>query len=126
MQYAPSIDFSHPTHQQLVIPKFHGAKLADIPDDQLSEILPVAKRLVQAVGADNYNILQNNGRLAHQLVDHVRLSFPQRGSNITGAFPCHSKAEPGGRAGSELAIQEDGHGRSEEAARGTQGEDVIR
>jgi hypothetical protein len=22
-----------------VIPKFHGAKLADIPDDQLSEIL---------------------------------------------------------------------------------------
>lgn len=27
------------TFIQLVIPKFHGAKLADIPDDQLSEIL---------------------------------------------------------------------------------------
>ncbi len=24
---------------KLVIPKFHGAKLADIPDDQLAEIL---------------------------------------------------------------------------------------
>lgn len=24
---------------QLVIPKYHGAKLADVPDDQLSEIL---------------------------------------------------------------------------------------
>jgi hypothetical protein len=24
---------------QLVIPKFHGAKLADIPDEQLTEIL---------------------------------------------------------------------------------------
>ncbi|KAI9868416.1 MAG: Adenosine 5'-monophosphoramidase [Trichoglossum hirsutum] len=58
----------------LVIPKHHGAKLTDIPDDQLEEILvkmPVAKKLVLATGATNYNILQNNGRLAHQEVDHV-------------------------------------------------------
>ncbi|KAI1469418.1 HIT-like protein [Daldinia caldariorum] len=55
----------------LVIPKFHGAKLTDIPDDQLSEILPVAKKLVTATGATDYNILQNNGRIAHQVVDHV-------------------------------------------------------
>ncbi|KAI0382583.1 hit family protein [Hypomontagnella monticulosa] len=55
----------------LVIPKFHGAKLTDIPDDHLSEILPVAKKLVTATGAVNYNILQNNGRLAHQEVDHI-------------------------------------------------------
>ncbi|KAI0122076.1 HIT-like protein [Daldinia grandis] len=55
----------------LVIPKFHGAKLADIPDDQLSEILPVVKKLVAATGATNYNLLQNNGRIAHQVVDHV-------------------------------------------------------
>ncbi|KAI3319023.1 HIT-like domain-containing protein [Xylariaceae sp. AK1471] len=55
----------------LVIPKFHGAKLTDIPDDHLSEILPVAKKLVNATGATDYNILQNNGRIAHQIVDHV-------------------------------------------------------
>ncbi|KAK7744342.1 Adenosine 5'-monophosphoramidase [Diatrype stigma] len=55
----------------LVIPKFHGAKLTDIPDDHLSEILPVAKKLVTATGSENYNILQNNGRIAHQEVDHV-------------------------------------------------------
>ncbi|RYP73431.1 hypothetical protein DL771_003603 [Monosporascus sp. 5C6A] len=55
----------------LVIPKFHGAKLQDIPDEHLSEILPVAKKLVKATGAENYNILQNNGRIAHQVVDHV-------------------------------------------------------
>ncbi|KAL8745344.1 MAG: hypothetical protein Q9190_002505 [Brigantiaea leucoxantha] len=54
-----------------VIPKHHGAKLGDIPDDSLSEILPVAKKLAQLVNADDYNILQNNGRLAHQEVDHV-------------------------------------------------------
>ena len=56
---------------QLVIPKHHGEKLTDIPDDQLNEILPVVKRLVAATGAENYNVLQNNGRLAHQEVDHV-------------------------------------------------------
>ncbi|KAK5993122.1 Adenosine 5'-monophosphoramidase hnt1 [Cladobotryum mycophilum] len=55
----------------LVIPKHHGAKLADIPDDQLSEILPTLKKLVSATGATDYNILQNNGRIAHQQVDHV-------------------------------------------------------
>ncbi|KAI4747286.1 HIT-like protein [Aureobasidium sp. EXF-12298] len=56
---------------QLVIPKHHGAKLHDIPDDQLTEILPVAKKIAQAVNATDYNILQNNGRIAHQVVDHV-------------------------------------------------------
>jgi len=43
---------------------------------------PVAKRLAIATGAENYNILQNNGRIAHQVVDHVHfhmvclISFP--------------------------------------------------
>jgi diadenosine tetraphosphate (Ap4A) HIT family hydrolase len=59
-----------------VIPKFHGAKLVDIPDESLTEILPVVKKLAIATGADNYNVLQNNGRLAHQEVDHVCIPFP--------------------------------------------------
>lgn len=45
--------------------------MTDIPDDSLTELLPVAKKIAAASGADNYNILQNNGRLAHQEVDHV-------------------------------------------------------
>jgi diadenosine tetraphosphate (Ap4A) HIT family hydrolase len=52
----------------LIIPKHHGAKLTDIPDDQLLEILQVTKSIAKASGAENYNILQNNGRLAHQEV----------------------------------------------------------
>ena len=31
----------------------------------------MAKKLAIASGAQDYNILQNNGRLAHQVVDHV-------------------------------------------------------
>ena len=52
-------------------------KLTDIPDDQLAEVLPVAKKIATAIGSENYNILQNNGRLAHQEVDHVRHSREQ-------------------------------------------------
>ena len=59
----------------LVIPKAHGAKLTDIPDDQLAEILPVVKKLLLATGASDYNVLQNNGRIAHQEVDHVCSSY---------------------------------------------------
>ncbi|EPS37455.1 hypothetical protein H072_8837 [Dactylellina haptotyla CBS 200.50] len=57
----------------LVIPKTHGAKLFDIPDDELAEMLPVAKKLALAAGVENFNILQNNGRIAHQVVDHVHV-----------------------------------------------------
>ncbi|KAF8250112.1 HIT domain protein [Wilcoxina mikolae CBS 423.85] len=57
----------------LVIPKTHGEKLHHIPDDELSELLPVAKKLALAVGAEDYNVLQNNGRIAHQEVDHVHV-----------------------------------------------------
>ena len=32
---------------------------------------PVAKKIAKAVGMENFNVLQNNGRLAHQEVDHV-------------------------------------------------------
>lgn len=34
-------------------------------------VQPVVKKLVTATGAVDYNVLQNNGRIAHQEVDHV-------------------------------------------------------
>lgn len=32
---------------------------------------PVAKKIAQVTGAEDFNVLQNNGRIAHQVVDHV-------------------------------------------------------
>ncbi|KAF8657313.1 hypothetical protein AX16_002235 [Volvariella volvacea WC 439] len=55
----------------LVIPKYHAVKMHELPDEYLADALPIAKKIAIAQGAENYNILQNNGRLAHQLVDHV-------------------------------------------------------
>ncbi|THH11235.1 hypothetical protein EW146_g8119 [Bondarzewia mesenterica] len=55
----------------LIIPKYHAPKLHELPDEYLADALPIAKKIVKALGAENYNILQNNGRIAHQVVDHV-------------------------------------------------------
>ncbi|EHA18521.1 hypothetical protein ASPNIDRAFT_55693 [Aspergillus niger ATCC 1015] len=66
----------------LVIPKFHGAKLTDIPDEDLQEILPVAKKIAKATGAEDFNVLQNNGRIAHQVVDHIPKPNEKEGLGI--------------------------------------------
>jgi len=74
----------------LIIPKHHGAKLTDIPDDSLLEILQVTKKIAAASGAENYNILQNNGRLAHQEVDHVHFHMipkPNQEEGLSVGWP---------------------------------------
>ncbi|KAI8986161.1 HIT-like protein [Trametes punicea] len=67
----------------LIIPKYHAEKLHELPDEYFTDILPAAKKIALALGAENYNVLQsypmfstrhprqNNGRIAHQEVDHV-------------------------------------------------------
>ncbi|XP_006462804.1 hypothetical protein AGABI2DRAFT_193890 [Agaricus bisporus var. bisporus H97] len=55
----------------LIIPKYHGEKLTEIPDEYLNDTLPIAKKIAVAQGVKEYNILQNNGALAHQVVGHV-------------------------------------------------------
>lgn len=39
----------------------------ELPDEYLQDVLPLAKRIAIAQGIPNYNILQNNGRIAHQV-----------------------------------------------------------
>ncbi|KAF9921416.1 Adenosine 5'-monophosphoramidase [Modicella reniformis] len=55
----------------LVIPKHHAQYLHELPDEQMIDLLPTAKKVATAIGCKNYNVLQNNGRIAHQAVDHV-------------------------------------------------------
>ncbi|KAL2914483.1 Adenosine 5'-monophosphoramidase [Polyrhizophydium stewartii] len=51
----------------------HAQFLHQVPDESLAALLPAAKKIAAALGAENYNILQNNGRIAHQAVDHVHV-----------------------------------------------------
>lgn len=66
----------------LVIPKEHSATLVDLSDEKASKILIVAKKVIEAMkkvhGFSNYNLIQNNGRLAGQTVDHFHLHLIPR------------------------------------------------
>ena len=39
----------------------------ELPNEYLVDVLPIAKKIAVAQGLENYNILQNNGRIAHQV-----------------------------------------------------------
>ncbi|KAJ7038290.1 HIT-like domain-containing protein [Mycena alexandri] len=54
-----------------VIPKYHAETLGDLPDEYLRDIGPVLKKIAKATGVEQYNIVQNNGKLAFQHVPHV-------------------------------------------------------
>ena len=68
----------------LIIPKNHHPTFHDIPDDELSRIMRNLKTIANAVGADNYNILQNNGRKAGQTVFHAHFHLIPRDSDKVG------------------------------------------
>lgn len=45
----------------------HAEKLHELPDEYLADVGPIAKKIAIATGAVDYNLLQNNGRNAHQV-----------------------------------------------------------
>ena len=59
----------------LVIPKERVAHLHEMSDEQsaaIGRVLPrIARAVLEATGATEYNVLQNNGPGAHQAVFHV-------------------------------------------------------
>jgi len=76
----------------LVIPKYHSAKLNELPGEYLAAIGPllgrVAKSVMQVTGTTDYNILQNNGANGHQAISHVHFHVipkpsPEEGLIVT-------------------------------------------
>eukprot|EP01126_Amoeba_proteus_P037566 TRINITY_DN3881_c0_g1_i6.p1 TRINITY_DN3881_c0_g1~~TRINITY_DN3881_c0_g1_i6.p1 ORF type:complete len:151 (-),score=19.72 TRINITY_DN3881_c0_g1_i6:43-495(-) len=55
----------------LVIPKYHCEKLHLLPPEEMADVGSLLVKVANAVGASDYNILQNNGAIAHQVVQHV-------------------------------------------------------
>ena len=73
----------------LVIPKERAAFLHDLSDEASAAIGRVLPRLARAVmaatGAEHYNVLQNNGTAAHQVVMHVHFHIiPRMGDKGLG------------------------------------------
>jgi histidine triad (HIT) family protein len=59
----------------LVVPKEPAETLAELSDEAaaaVGRLLPrLCRAVVAATGVREYNVLQNNGRGAHQAIDHV-------------------------------------------------------
>lgn len=78
----------------LVIPKEAKATLAELSDESAAAIGRVLPRLCRAVmrvtGTTEYNVLQNNGALAHQAVFHVHFHIipkPDADSGLKVGWP---------------------------------------
>lgn len=73
----------------LVIPKERKARLHELSDESaaaLGRVLPrLCRAVLRATGATDYNVLQNNGRKASQVVMHVHFHIiPKSGSSGLG------------------------------------------
>jgi histidine triad (HIT) family protein len=86
----------------LVIPKKHYTYLHEMPSEELAEIgkaLPeIADAVMAATGAQGYNVLQNNGRCAGQLVDHVHFHIIPRIEGDGLGYRWNAKEYPEGKA----------------------------
>lgn len=61
----------------IILPKNHAANLFELPDEDASKVMIVAKKIAKAVKetyhCDGVNILQNNGKAAGQTVFHLHV-----------------------------------------------------
>jgi histidine triad (HIT) family protein len=93
----------------LVIPKAHHTTLGDMPGDLAGRCLAVAAqlgpRIAAAVEAPGWNVLQNNGTAAGQVVMHVHLHIiPRReGDGLGYRWPA-GKLDPAHAKGLLAAI----------------------
>lgn len=83
------INFGH----ALVIPKKHYELLTEVPEDLLSALASVIKKIATVISkdSDGLNIVQNNGRSAGQLVPHVHFHIIPRFKDDGFRFNWRSK-----------------------------------
>jgi histidine triad (HIT) family protein len=66
----------------LLVTRIHYSTMVNVPDELLAKALPLAKNIAQAamigVGATGFNIINNNGAVSGQLVDHWHLHIIPR------------------------------------------------
>lgn len=90
----------------LLIPKAHYETLDEMPAELASPVLKhlpgLSKAVRVALGCQGLNVLQNNGRVAHQFVPHVHFHVIPRNAGDEFHFNWPAGKYPQGRA-EELA-----------------------
>ena len=96
----------------LVIPKEAAATLDQLSDESaaaLGRVLPRICRAVMAVtGVTEYNVLENNGAGAHQVVAHVHFHIipkPDSGAGLSIKWPAGQLGADAAQLASELTRQ---------------------
>ena len=91
----------------LVVPKEERAKLHELSPAAAAAcgaaLQRVAKAIVAATGAQDYNVLQNNGAAAHQAVMHVHFHVIPKHADGTGLGIGWNAGELGADEGKALA-----------------------
>ncbi|NLW87650.1 MAG: HIT family protein [Planctomycetes bacterium] len=86
----------------LLIPKGHFVTVDEMPAQAAGEMLKNLPALVRAVkkvtACQGVNVLQNNGRVAHQLVQHVHFHIIPRNENDDFRFNWPAGSYPPGEA----------------------------
>lgn len=71
----------------IILPKNHAANIFELPDEDASKVMVVAKKIATAIKkaykCDGVNILQNNGEAAGQTVFHLHVHVIPRYENDT-------------------------------------------
>jgi len=74
----------------LVMPKVHHEKIVDMSNDEVgalfSRVPAVARAILAATGADGFNIGQNNGKSANQIIPHVHVHVIPRYQKIGNSW----------------------------------------
>ncbi len=82
----------------LVLPKKHYVTLLQMPSTEVGRLYSlasvIAKAVVSATGADGFNMGQNNGTSANQIVPHVHVHLVPRfkGDSPDGRWPARTVA----------------------------------
>lgn len=86
----------------LLVPKTHAVTIDQLDADRAAAVLRHLPALVRAVrevtGCRGVNVLQNNGRVAHQAVDHVHFHVIPRNEGDAFHFNWPAGSYPEGRA----------------------------
>jgi histidine triad (HIT) family protein len=89
----------YPIHlgHTLVIPKEHHEKIIDMTIQSVSNLFSkipmIARGVIEATGADGFNIGQNNGRAANQIIPHVHVHIIPRYARVGVAWPKRTIAD---------------------------------
>ncbi len=84
----------------LVVPKGHFADMTALPQDVIPELFQTAQKvavaMVDALNADGFNIVLNNGRAAGQSIFHSHIHVIPRYNTDNFGIKLHLKKYPEG------------------------------